>query len=433
MKVRVLCILLTLLLSLPFPAAYAASKGATSDVQGHWAEKQLENWIGKGLIQGYGDGSFKPDGTITRAEFMALVNRSFGLTDMAEVTVKDVDSTRWEYEQVAIAKHAGYISGYSDGTMRTGNKVTRQEAAVMLAKLLKLDTSAGADLSKFADAARIPAWSKPSIGAVVAKGIYGGYNNGTIGFDKALTRAETIVMFDRALGVKVAAAYDQAGLYGPATGHETIIGDVLLNASGVSLRNVTIKGDLTFGEGIGEGEAMILDVKVDGDTFIRGGGTHSIYIVESTLGEIEVNKSSGDVRVAIDDQSQIDHIITYSNTTIESTTATQAKAAVAPQIAKQPGVKVLAATQRPIAPTAPPVGSKSAVWNEYFDQIRQYQEDLLAYTLYMSSLPDVTSAGNNTTTSVIGNVLNATNTGNNTQLNVTGSVNTLVISGATHN
>ncbi|SFM55011.1 hypothetical protein SAMN03159341_1492 [Paenibacillus sp. 1_12] len=45
---------------------------------------------------------------------MALVNRSFGLNDKSEVTVRDVDSQRWEYEQVAIALHAGYISGYHD-------------------------------------------------------------------------------------------------------------------------------------------------------------------------------------------------------------------------------------------------------------------------------------------------------------------------------
>jgi hypothetical protein len=39
---------------LPLPAAYAASEGTKSDVHGHWAEKQLEDWIGKGLIKGYG-------------------------------------------------------------------------------------------------------------------------------------------------------------------------------------------------------------------------------------------------------------------------------------------------------------------------------------------------------------------------------------------
>ena len=132
--------------------------------------------------------------------------------------------------------HAGYISGYHDGTMRTGNKVTRQEAAVMIAKLLKLDTSVSADLSKFKDAAQVPDWSKAMIDAVVAKGIYNGYDSGTLGYDKIMIRAETIVLLDSALGVKVAVAYDKAGVYELETEHETIVGDVLLNASGVSAR-----------------------------------------------------------------------------------------------------------------------------------------------------------------------------------------------------
>ncbi|RXZ83798.1 hypothetical protein EBB07_05300 [Paenibacillaceae bacterium] len=83
-----------------------------------------------------------------------------------------------------------------------------------------------------------------------------------------------------------------------------------------------------------------LNVKVGGDTLVRGGGLHSFYIVGSTHGEVEVIKPSGDVSVALDDQSEIDHIVTYSNTTLTSTTATDAKAAVSPQIAKEPEVKV---------------------------------------------------------------------------------------------
>ncbi len=67
------------------------------------------------------------------------------------------------------------------------------------------------------------------IGTVVTKGIYNGYDSGTLGYDKIMTRAETIVMLDRALGVKVAVAYDKAGVYGSETGHETIIGEVEVN------------------------------------------------------------------------------------------------------------------------------------------------------------------------------------------------------------
>ncbi len=91
---------------------------------------------------------------------MTLVNRSFGLKEQAEVKAKDIDPKSWEYEQIAIALKAGYISGYEDGTMRPGNRISRQEAAVMLANLLKLDITKSIDLSRFKDAGKLPEWSK---------------------------------------------------------------------------------------------------------------------------------------------------------------------------------------------------------------------------------------------------------------------------------
>lgn len=52
---------------------------AFRDTAGHWAEKTLDEWQDEGLIDGYGDGSFQPNGTVTRAEFIKLVNRTLGL------------------------------------------------------------------------------------------------------------------------------------------------------------------------------------------------------------------------------------------------------------------------------------------------------------------------------------------------------------------
>lgn len=72
-----------------------ASFAQPPDIQGHWAEKQINGWIDKGLAKGYPDGSFKPDYSITRAEFITLVNKSFGFTGSAPVHFTDVSSTDW--------------------------------------------------------------------------------------------------------------------------------------------------------------------------------------------------------------------------------------------------------------------------------------------------------------------------------------------------
>lgn len=50
---------------------------AINDVDGHWAEEEINQWINKGWITGYSDGSFKPNSQVTRAEFITLINRAF--------------------------------------------------------------------------------------------------------------------------------------------------------------------------------------------------------------------------------------------------------------------------------------------------------------------------------------------------------------------
>ena len=54
------------------------------DYENHWAENSIQSWVDKGYVKGYADGSFKPEGDITRAEFISIVNRSFGFTEQAD-------------------------------------------------------------------------------------------------------------------------------------------------------------------------------------------------------------------------------------------------------------------------------------------------------------------------------------------------------------
>lgn len=117
------------------PASFA-------DIAGHWAEKAINDWTTRELAGGYPDGTFRPDASITRAEFVALVNRAFGYTELAtgqalgtasSATFNDVAATDWYAGEIAQAAAAvGYIGGYPDGTVKPHNPVTRQEVSVML-------------------------------------------------------------------------------------------------------------------------------------------------------------------------------------------------------------------------------------------------------------------------------------------------------------
>ncbi|QSF44730.1 S-layer homology domain-containing protein [Paenibacillus tianjinensis] len=163
---------------------------AAKDIQGHWAQNQLQDWLNKGYLQGYADGTVKPNKPITRGEYVALVNRLFGFTETASIAFKDLKSSNWAYSEVAKAVKAGYIGGYENNTFRSASPLTRQEAAVITAKLLSLDTS-NTSLT-FKDSAQIASWAKGAVAAAAAKNIINGYPDGTFGPKRPLTRAEAV-------------------------------------------------------------------------------------------------------------------------------------------------------------------------------------------------------------------------------------------------
>lgn len=169
-------------------SAYAAK--TPKDIQGHWAQKQLQSWLDKGYLGGYPDGTVKPNKAITRGEYVALINRLFGFTDTASISFTDVKKSNWVYSEVSKAVKAGYIGGYENNTFRANNPLTRQEAAVIAAKVLKLSTSSTP--LKFKDNAQISAWAKAAVASAAGKKIINGYPDGTFGPKKSLTRAEAV-------------------------------------------------------------------------------------------------------------------------------------------------------------------------------------------------------------------------------------------------
>lgn len=179
-------------------AAHAPDDVILNDIAGHWAENDILKFLREGYAIGYEDGSFKPDNHITRGEFITLINKMYQFSAQAEIRFKDVPEGAWYKAEVQKAMKAGYISGYDDNTFRANNEVTRQEAAVMLAKLLKLDLSEGEGVSaQFVDGADIPSWSRGSFNVLIRNGILTGYLDNSIRYLGKLTRAEALSMLSR--------------------------------------------------------------------------------------------------------------------------------------------------------------------------------------------------------------------------------------------
>ncbi len=170
-----------------------------SDVQGHWAGKQIIEWADEGLAAGYSDGTFKPNKEVSRAEFVALVNRAFSIDkNVASAGFSDVSEGKWYYKDISAAKAAGYIGGYTDGTFKPNQTITRQEVASILVRLLSL-TPTTEGIEEFADANQMPEWARSSIGAVAKNALMRGMPDKTFQPLESITRAEAVVSLDRAM------------------------------------------------------------------------------------------------------------------------------------------------------------------------------------------------------------------------------------------
>lgn len=113
----------------------AASLSFTDVPADHWAKDVIDRVTKMGLMEGYPDGSFKPEQTITRAEMASLVARLNNTTVGNGESFSDV-SGHWAKKAIESAKAAGIINGYEDGTFRPEAKLTRAEAVTMFSKLL---------------------------------------------------------------------------------------------------------------------------------------------------------------------------------------------------------------------------------------------------------------------------------------------------------
>lgn len=163
--------------SMLFTGSLGAFAAPLKDTQGHWAESAIQSWVDQDLISGYKDGTFKPNGNVTRSEFVVLVNKSFGLTKEKATAFTDVKATNWFYRDLSKAEAAGYLTEVAVGEFRPTQAVTRREAASILAKLLELKPSRSAD--EVPDVKNIEAEARGFIGAVVDAKLCSGMPKGT--------------------------------------------------------------------------------------------------------------------------------------------------------------------------------------------------------------------------------------------------------------
>lgn len=168
----------------------STSKIIFSDVSDdYFAKAQIEEFINAGIIEGYEDGTFRPNNNVTRAEFVKIVNKAFGFTQVGNKSFKDVKDNAWYANDVKIAVEKGYIDGFEDDTFRPQEKITREQMAKILGTILNIK---GDGQTNFLDDASIATWAKPFVDALVDKGIINGYPDKTFKPKGNATRGEGV-------------------------------------------------------------------------------------------------------------------------------------------------------------------------------------------------------------------------------------------------
>lgn len=171
------------------PTVVALGPGQFRDVpQNHWAYIDIKALSIEGIINGFGNGIFQPNGEVTRAQAAILLAGAKGMnTTNKETSFSDVPSTHWAAEAIAATTEAGIFHLTSAGKFEPNKPMTRDEVAVLFARAYSLETQGNA--TQFNDVASTH-WAAEEIRAVTFHNLFTGFPDNTYRPSEAVTRAQ---------------------------------------------------------------------------------------------------------------------------------------------------------------------------------------------------------------------------------------------------
>lgn len=209
---KIISLILTVLMLLASAAIVNADTTAVetnifSDVpKNHWAKTEIEYFYEQGIVDGYGNGIFKPSGGVTREEFCKLLVSTFKYEPETPKTqsFSDVKANRWSYKYVEACRN--FLTAYSNPfgglpSFRPTEDATREDIAVALVLMMGYTEEDAKDkdyaIKNFADGSSIAPALRLYVSIACEKGLINGYPDGTFGPTKGISRAETVVLLNR--------------------------------------------------------------------------------------------------------------------------------------------------------------------------------------------------------------------------------------------
>lgn len=258
------------------PSAYADLK--ISDINGHWAQVNIQKLVDAQVVAGNPDGTFEPDKNISRAEFSVMVVKAFKVQQQSGKVFSDT-ADHWAKDYIATANANGILSGYGNDKFGPDDPITREQMANIIVKAAKLQMVTSG--LTFVDSSQVSSWAKDSVATAYANKIISGYNNYFKPLDKA-TKAEAAVIINAGMA---------------AAGTEVVPPATVEALTGVSLNKTTIS------LAVGSKETLVATV------------------APANAADKAVTWTSADTKIATVDNAGVVTAVAKGTTTITATTA----------------------------------------------------------------------------------------------------------------
>jgi len=264
-----------------------AKSSSFSDISNHWAKNWIEEAVKLGFVSGYEDGTFKPDRTVTRAEFSKLLNSALHTENKADLTFTDVKKADWFYAEVQKSVASGFFSGYENNTFKPNNPIKREEVAKVVSCTITTGDIDGEGATLLKDYSTIQEWAKPSVNTVYNKGYILGYPTGVYMPAKALTRAEA---------VKIICDIVE---------NENIERGFNITNYNESYYSAVVVGNLNILDSVGTGNVYIKNVVVLGDIVISASKVNTVNLSDVKARNIIVKDQNNPVKIVLNDNVTI--------------------------------------------------------------------------------------------------------------------------------
>ena len=261
-----------------------------ADANDSWASGSIERWTSSGIVKGDGNGNFNPSAPLSRAELAQIFVNMFGLTEKAENTFSDLKGSEWYADAILKCVAAGIMKGNGSGVNAEAN-ISRAETIVMFGRAVGVTPDVEPDLSKFSDGDSVADWAAPYMAPLARMGILSGVGDGSaIDAVGQIDRASTMALLDKSIAEYVSAP----GEYKVDNANGFVVVNVAAKEGEVIISGAA--AGVTVAAGTAEGKIVAKDlkadtIKVDGAAAVSVEGKSAVgEVVANAIGEVAIAK-----------------------------------------------------------------------------------------------------------------------------------------------